>query len=162
MAKTSGKIGANPSTELRINEKKWGKPLIDAGWTLLPNMLIVHQKGIGLDAIDINILLHLISYWWKPAELPHPAKGSIAEAMSLDPRTVQRRIARMEADGLISRQQRRGPSRGTQTNIYEFSGLITAATRLAKDHLAERAKKEAAKKIEAGRKGRGHLSVVSD
>lgn len=55
---------------LRENEKKWTKPLLDAGWTMLPNVIFERQQALGLDAIDINILLHLASYWWKAGDLP--------------------------------------------------------------------------------------------
>ncbi|EQD70629.1 AsnC family transcriptional regulator, partial [mine drainage metagenome] len=44
------------SPELRTNEKKWGKLLMEAGWTLLPNTVLVRQAALGLTSTDINIL----------------------------------------------------------------------------------------------------------
>lgn len=34
-----------------------------AGWTALPNVIFERQRALGLDAIDVNIILHIASYW---------------------------------------------------------------------------------------------------
>jgi predicted transcriptional regulator len=128
---------------VKLSVKKWGRALIDAGWTLVPNTFIERQKKLGLDPVDFNILLHLMSYWWEPANMPRPSKKTIAAAVGRDARTVQRRIAAMEKQGLISRERRTGTGKGTQTNRYHFDGLIKAGTTLAKETLEERkAKRE--------------------
>lgn len=49
---------------LQENEKKWGPDLMKAGWTVLPNMIFMRQRALGLDSMDINILLILLSHWW--------------------------------------------------------------------------------------------------
>lgn len=33
--------------ELRVNERKWSKTLMDAGWTAFPSVIIERQKAIG-------------------------------------------------------------------------------------------------------------------
>lgn len=124
--------------KVKVNVEKWGRPLIDAGWTLVPSTLIERQRKLGLDPLDFNILLHLMSYWWEPGNKPRPSKKTIAAAVGRDPRTVQRRIASLERQGLIKREGRNGAGRGTQTNRYHFDGLIKAATELAQETLAER------------------------
>lgn len=158
-----GKTAAEAkSSEIRINEQKWGKPLIAAGFTILPNMIFAHQAELGLKPTDINILMHLLSYWWSPGDLPHPSKRTIATRMAIDPRTVQRRIAALEKRGLIARQSRNGPHRGTQTNVYHFDGLITAATIHARKEIDGRAKrdKDAADKAAKLAKAKPTLTVV--
>lgn len=92
--------------QLRLNEQKWTRTLMDAGWTVLPSIILERQKALGLDAIDLNILLQLCRYWWYPDRPPFPAKKTIAECIGLDGSTVRRRIARMERDGLIRRERR--------------------------------------------------------
>lgn len=117
---------------LKNNEAKWTKTLMDAGWTVLPSVILERQKAFGLDAIDVNILLHLAKHWWYSDNLPHPSKASIAECMDIDPSTVRRRIARMENDGLIKRIERYDPgTRRQENNFYSFEGLIKAATPFA-------------------------------
>ncbi len=146
--------------EVRVNERKWSKPLMDAGWTAFPSVIIERQKAIGLDALDVNIILHLASYWWTKDNKPHPSKTTIANAIGVHPRTVQRRIAKMERDGLIHRQERRVKGKGSRTNLYHFDGLIEAAKPFAKEKIAARKKREKTARETAGRKGRPKLTVV--
>lgn len=151
---------AENSEHLRENEKKWTKPLLEAGWTMIPNVIFERQQALGLDAIDINILLHLASYWWKAGDLPHPGKKRVADAIGRDPRTIQRRIARMEAGGLIRRIERRVPGMGSKTNLYEFTGLITESTPFALEKIEERKAHEAVRDAKATKKGKPKLRVV--
>jgi DNA-binding transcriptional regulator YhcF (GntR family) len=152
MATTTNKP-AEGQNDLKVNVKKWGRELIEAGWTLVPNTIIERQKKLGLDPLDLNILLHLMSYWWEPGNKPRPSKRTVAEAVGRDPRTVQRRIAAMEKEGLISRERRHGSGRSTQTNRYHLDGLIKAAIPLARETLQERKDK----KEKTGRMGRLHV-----
>lgn len=151
---------AESDQHLRENEKKWTQPLMKAGWTILPNVIFERQQALGLEPMDINILLHLASYWWKSGDLPHPGKKRIADAIGCDPRTVQRRIARMEAGGLIKRIERRIPGKGSKTNLYEFTGLITEATPFAQEKIKERQAREAARDGRARKKGKPNLQLV--
>ena len=122
---------------LRTNEKKWSKTLMAAGWNVIPNILIEKQASLGLDALDMNIILHLSHYWWQPDNLPHPAVGTIAKAIGVTPRTVQKRITALQDLKLIKREERRYTKQGSVTNRYDFSGLIEAATPFAKEKIKE-------------------------
>ena len=115
---------------------------------------------LGLDAIDINIILHIASYWWTQETKPHPSKKTIATAMGIEPRTVQRRIARLEADNLIRREQRRSVGNVSKTNIYHLDGLIAAAKPYALEKIQEREAKAVEKAARAARKGKPKLTVV--
>lgn len=138
---TSKNEGTKNLEHLWENEKKWTKPLMDAGWTVFPSVILERQQALGLDAIDVNILLHLVRHWWYSENLPHPSKETIASCMGVSRSTIQKRIARMEKDGLIKRVARYDKGRGgQQTNFYKFEGLIEAATPFAKE--AIRAKKK--------------------
>jgi DNA-binding transcriptional regulator YhcF (GntR family) len=156
---------ANPATttevaQLKVNEKKWTATLMKAGWTVFPNVIFERQQALGLDAIDINILLHIASYWWTKEGKPHPSKKTIATAIGIEPRTVQRHIARLEAAKLIRREQRRNSANSSQTNIYHLDGLIEAAKPFALEKIAEREAKAAEKAARAARKGKPKLALV--
>jgi hypothetical protein len=69
----------------KVLEAKWGKPLIANGFTAIPDAIFRNQKALKLKPLDVLILLHLSSYWWKPSENPWPAKGTIADAIDVDP-----------------------------------------------------------------------------
>lgn len=150
--------------QLRVNEEKWSPELMSTGWTAIPNVIIERQQALGLDELDITILLHLSTYWWTAETKPHPAKTTIARAMGRDPRTVQRRIAAMEHAGLIKRIERRETGQGTQgskSNIYDFTGLIEAAKPFALEKAQEIADREEMRKRRAARKGKPKLKVVA-
>ncbi len=37
---------------------------MDAGWTAIPSIILDKQHALGLDPIDVNILLQLAKHWW--------------------------------------------------------------------------------------------------
>jgi hypothetical protein len=125
------------------NEAKWTVALMDAGYTVLPSIILEKQAALGLDAVDINILMHLASFWWYSENPAHPTKGRIARAMGIDESTVRRRIARLQKDGLIHRKERFNPkTRGQLGNFYYFDGLIKACTPFAEEFLRVRAERK--------------------
>jgi len=129
--------------------QRWGPDLAGAGWTAIPNVIVKRQKALGLTPLDINIILQLLTYWWEPHNLPRPSKKTIAAAIGVQPRTVQRRIAAMEKAKFIGRLARRGSTSGSSPNQYDFSGLIEAARPFAQEELQEieQRKKSAIEKL---------------
>ena len=132
--------------QFHVNEKKWTKPLMDSGWSVLPNIIIEKQAALGLDPMDMNIILHLVQYWWVADNPPHPSVATIAEAISVTPRTIQKRITAMTELGLMERKERRHTRRGSDTNLYSFDGLIKAVAPFAEEKLAKKAEAQAAEK----------------
>jgi hypothetical protein len=145
---------------VRRNEQKWSPDLWGAGWIGIPNIIIEKQLELGLDATDVNVLLHLLRYWWHRDNLPHPSKKTIAQCMGVNPSTVRRHVAKMEKRGLLQRVERMDEARGQKTNYYDFSGLIAAATPLAIEAAAikERRHQEDAQRLN---RKRGRLAVVT-
>lgn len=127
----------------RVLEAKWGKKLIAAGFTALPDVIFQNQKSLKLKPLDVLILLHLASYWWKPHENPWPSKGKIAEAVDVDPRTVQRSIKKMEDLGYIKRIERKATAGDNLTNEYDLRGLTKVAELYAEEKLRLKAKRAA-------------------
>ena len=145
-----------PPQNVKTNEEKWSKLLMKAGWTAFPDVIIENQKALGLDALDVNILLHIAKYWWTEDNRPHPSKATIAADMDVAPRTVQRHIADMEKGGLIRREPRRTSRTGSQTNRYHLDGLIKNAAPFAEEKLKEREQRQKLEKDKRGRKGKPH------
>jgi hypothetical protein len=144
--------------ELKVNERKWTKTLMDAGWTVMPSIILDRQQALCLDAVYVNILLHLAKHWWEKDRLPFPTKKAIADCMGVSESTVQRRIASLEAGGLIKRVYRfSGKHKGQKANAYDFSGLIKEATPYAEEALIE---KENRRKADAARWTRKRLRLV--
>ena len=132
--------------------------MMDAGWTVLPSIILEKQHALGLDAVDVNILLQLARYWWFSDRPPFPSKATIAECMNVDPSTVRKHIARMERDGIIRREYRFNAKKGGQeANAYHFTGLIKAATPFAKEAAQTR---ELRKSEDASRRRRKKPVIV--
>lgn len=147
------------NADLRTNEKKWSKPLMDAGWTALPSVIIENQKQLGLNPLDLNIVLYLASKWWTPEGKPFPSKSTMAKAMDVHPRTIQKHVAALEAAGYIRREERRTET-GSKTNVYHLDGLIKAAKPFAEEKLAEMKDKAEMAKRRQNRRGAPRLRLV--
>lgn len=146
--------------KLKRNEQKWTKPLMDAGWNAIPSIIIEKQAALGLDAVDMNIIVHLSHYWWNAEKLPHPSIKTIAAAIGLKPRAVQKRIKSLQAANLLTRTERRETRYGSDTNLYSFEGLIAAATPFAIEKVRAREEKSQQERERVLRK-KPKLKVVS-
>lgn len=135
--------------EIKVNEKKWGKPTVENGWTLLPNILLERQAVLGITPTEMNVLLHILKHWWQADSLPFPEMNTIAKAMDVSRSTVQRSIRRMEGAGLIQRIARKSANGGNTSNKYDFSGLVKHLQPYAVDELENKksAKAEKAKRL---------------
>jgi biotin operon repressor len=137
---------------LKENEKKWTKPLMDAGYTVIPAVILDRQQALLLDPVDVNILLQLLTHWWKADNLPYPSKKSIAERIGKTEKTVQRRIAKLEHAGYVKRVSRYSAAKGQLSNYYDFSGLIAAVTPFALEAVERKEEIRAEAKTRATRK----------
>jgi len=140
------KKNASDKEKLKSNERKWGAAVWKAGWTGLPNALVLNQRALGLSTVDMCIVLNLVSYWWIPENHPYPSKRRIAEAIGIDPKTVQRSMAALERRGYIEREPRKTAERGNDTNVYVLAGLVKKLEKHADDILGQKAERQRAKK----------------
>jgi predicted transcriptional regulator len=148
--------------QLRENEKKWSKTLMESGFTVFPSVILERQKALGLTPLEVNILLFLCTFWWTKDGRPRPAIGTIAEAVGRSPRHVTRIITGLVDAGLIERHQRSYKETGNLTNEYSFDGLIHEVMPFAKEKIEDRETKIAEKKAKTAKKGKPKLRVVKD
>lgn len=134
---------------------------MDAGWTALPSVIIENQKQLGLNPLDLNIIVYLASKWWTAEGKPYPSKGTMAKAMDVHPRTIQKHIAALEGAGYIRREERR-TELGSKTNVYHLDGLIKAAKPFAQEKVAEIKDKAEMAKRKQNRRGAPKLRVVKN
>lgn len=132
-----------PSATEKVLAAKWGKTLIAAGFTALPDVIFLYQKALGLKPLDVLVLLHLASYWWRPNENPWPSKQTLADAIDVDSRTIQRSIEKMEKLGYVKRILRKAKAGDNLSNEYDLRGLIKAANKHAEERIATRAERAA-------------------
>ena len=125
---------------LHESEKKWGKPAIAAGFLLFPNMLLQKQHALGLDCIDVVIILQILKHWWFAESAPFPSQVQLAKTMNVDLSTIKRHLVRLRDTGLIAWTERKSKYGGRSANAYDLSGLIKQVNDFAVEELAERQK----------------------
>jgi hypothetical protein len=110
-----------------------------AGFQLVPNVLFRAQKHLGLDSVDVVILLNLTLHWWSATNLPFPSPAMIANRMGLSRRTVERRIQALEKRKFLRRLPWQVNAEGEpQRRRYELSGFIERLKGAAMLGLAQR------------------------
>ncbi|UJW73539.1 helix-turn-helix domain-containing protein [Rhizobium sp. SL42] len=100
---------------------KWGTDALEQGFTVVPNKLIYSQGRLGIDAIEMNVLLHMMSYWWDPGRFPYPSNLALSTRMSVHERTIQRATKSLREKGLIKVVAR---YRHQRNNGYDLNPLI--------------------------------------
>jgi DNA-binding MarR family transcriptional regulator len=115
-------------------KKKWGNEVFEAGYQIFPDVLLRCQRFLELEAMDLLILLNITMHWWDYHDLPYPRPSTIAKRIGVSTRTVERRIAVMQARGLLVRL----PSenlKGRTVRRYDLSGLVEKLRKYARKYL---------------------------
>ncbi|MGL4835209.1 MAG: helix-turn-helix domain-containing protein [Shewanella sp.] len=111
---------------------RWGNDALVMGWTAIPASLFFLQGSLSLTPIAFNVLLNLITHWWKPHEWPHPSQESISIRVGVSIRTVQRGITELEQKGILTRiKTSKDNPKYRGRNIYDLSKLVDALNELS-------------------------------
>jgi len=125
-SKTSAEVIAlHPNKANKASERKWGKPVMDLGFCIIPSLLLRAQARLRLNPSQLAVLLHLADYWWDVERKPYPSKKTLGERLGIGPRQVQRYMAELEEMKLVQRIERVAKHRGKLTNEYDLTGLVT-------------------------------------
>lgn len=134
------------------SREKFGNAL-DGGFQILPDVLLRNQRVLGLDSVDLAIVLNFLMHWWKVDELPFPRMSLIAKRMGVTARTVERRVKELEKRGLIKRLPPQKSKKGLTVRMVDLSGLIDRLVLLADDDPVV-----ITRRYEANEKGRAYGS----
>jgi hypothetical protein len=126
------------------SEQKWGRELIAAGFTIIPDIIIEKQAALGLKPLDFAVLMVLCTYWWDPDKPARPGKQRVADALGILPRTVQKSVQKMEKLGILTRVARKNRAGDNDPNEYVLSGLVERARPYALEKLELRRVKDEA------------------
>lgn len=122
---TSNIIPIKPKKDARqASIQKFGKPVIDLGFCIVPSLLMHAQARLGVNPVQFNIIMQLADIWWVASNKPFPRKQLLSERIGLSERQIQRQIAALEKAGLVKRIGRTKPGRGKTSNEYDLSGLV--------------------------------------
>jgi len=128
--------------KLKESVKMWGKPVIEAGFTIIPSTLLLKQDKLGLDAVDINILFHLMVAWWKKEKAPYLSKKTIAARMGVDPARYSGTSGRWRSLKSSNEASEGVQTRAARTNQYDLRLLADKLHPLAVAVKKERAAKK--------------------
>ncbi len=124
-----------PASSLAV--AKWGDALA-MGFAIVPSALIRGQDKLGLDAVDLAILLNIIMHWWTPHEWPYPQPRVIAKRMGISTRTVERRLESLEQREFLVRHAAEKTPEGLARRRIELTGLVRRLEGFARAGLAMR------------------------
>lgn len=109
---------------------KWGDAA-SAGFQLVPDLLLKNQAKLELSHTDLVVLLNVLMHWWYAEQRPFPRSTTIAARMDVQPRTVQRCLAKLDELGLVKRVTETLFD-GEEREVCDPSGLKQRLIELAK------------------------------
>jgi len=119
-------------------EKRWGKTILSfEGWTAVPNAILHYQEELELSAMDLNVLMQVLTFWREKERYPFPSYRRIADRIGVSKKTVQRSIRKMQELGYISREP--GYLHGRGTNVLVLDGLVQKLKTYANEEIDRRA-----------------------
>lgn len=146
---SEGEDKMQKKTTIKATAAKWTPEALSAGWTVIPSIIIEEQHTMGLDNVDLVILLNLAMHWWDANRPPFPRKRILADRMHLSESTIRRHTQKLEKLGLIKRVARFVDDERQTSNEYKLDGLVAKAKELALDK--ERRSKQRAEEDENAR-----------
>ena len=136
------------------HERIWGKRVIGHGYTGVPSILIRSQARLGINAVQMTILMHLLDHWFDPSRPPFPSKRTLADRMGVKSKTIQNHMRELEKAGYVQREVRRTAAGDFNSNVYHLDGLVAKIKEIEPDFARVRATKQAAKSWAETPKGR--------
>ena len=120
----------NPKTPTSLQDF-WGDALV-GGFVAIPNALLHAQQELGLQSLDLLIIINVVSYWYKPESLPFPRPSLLAKRLGVTTRTVERRLQVLQSKGLVRRCDAQVNNR-TRVKVreYDLGGLKEKLTPVA-------------------------------
>jgi predicted transcriptional regulator len=116
----------------KVLRQKW-KTGLDKNYAVVPSVLLRNLPGLGVRALELAVLVMLIDFWWKPADMPWPAKAKLAQMLGVSEKTIQRAIKRLIDRGLIKSEARYRSHGGQTSNRYDLTPLVERLEAVVKD-----------------------------
>jgi len=99
---------------------RWGIPLLDEGYTTIPNFMFRHYAEAGVTRAEFLVILHLASYHYESANgQASPSLRAVAKEMGYSSRHgLQKQLRSLEEKEMLARHYRSG-----DTSVYDFGGF---------------------------------------
>ncbi len=133
------------SKKASSTERIWGKAVYKHGYAGIPSILIQAQQRLGINPMQMNIIIQLLDSWFDPGRKPFPAKKALANRIGVTEKTIQINVRALEKAGLIRREMRKTAAGDWNSNVYHLDGLIAKVQALEPEFAAEKKKRKDAK-----------------
>ena len=137
MSESEDNVGGLPPAAVEVKEhcfgERWSEEVLEPGFTVIPSVILRAQARLGINAIELAVLLHLIDHWWEDDTKPLPSKKRLAARLGVSDKTVQRAAKRLDEGGLIRREKRSRGSGSATSNCYDLSPLVEKLKSIATD-----------------------------
>tara|TARA_B100001964_G_scaffold120627_1_gene133976 strand:+ start:439 stop:906 length:468 start_codon:yes stop_codon:yes gene_type:complete len=130
MAKKQGKSSKWPG------EEKWTSSVMQHGHAQIPNLLFDYAAELKITPPQQAVLFHLLKYWWVKDNPPVVSKETLARALGITPRQVQRHLKVLREKGLIETSFPRRA--GLNAHQYKFDGLVKKLGKFAQKHRSKK------------------------
>ena len=120
-------------------------PIATKGAGPIPSILIQAQQRLGINSMQMNIIVQLLDYFFEPSRKPFPTKRELANRIGVTEKTIQINIRALEKAGLIQREMRKTAAGDWNSNIYHLDGLIAKVQALEPEFAEEKRKRKEAK-----------------
>src|SRR3990167_5735202 len=98
-----------PSKTGHSFSQKWSPEVAKGGHTPMPNLLIAHQKDLGVTNGEMVILMDLLMFKWDSKD-PYPSVPTLAKSNGMAHQTILRHLRSLEAKHLMRRVFRKATS----------------------------------------------------
>jgi hypothetical protein len=113
----NGNIGHNLSV-------RFGNIILEAGFTVLPNILLRYQSALTITAPELNFICQIWYHWWTEKDA-YPALATVAKRMGAKDVGTLRRISRsLQQKGYLLVRDRLSTAKGQLSSEYDFSALV--------------------------------------
>jgi hypothetical protein len=111
--------------------EKWGHTVAAAGFTAVPNVLLLAQRKLGITPSELAVLAQLLRCYWYADRPPHPTLEQLEEALPMQRRAIQRALAGLQQKKLIARIAPDPKDRKNARRKFDLAGLQARLDELA-------------------------------
>jgi hypothetical protein len=124
------------NSQYRISVR-FGDELLEAGWTVLPNVLLRYQSDLKITPDELNFIAQVWYHWWSDKDA-YPGIPTVARRMGKHADSVRRYSRSLQEKEFLVVRDRYSRALGQMTSEYDFSPLIDRLKALWRVEKAQR------------------------
>lgn len=132
-----------------LNER-WGEPVLEAGFLLLPALLLKKQAALELSDGEMVTLLNLLAAWWEDDDFPYLGAPQLSHRLGISLRTARRHLRNLQKKQMIRALPNTVSNHDPDTLVtrYDLSPVVA----ILQDHAVSVRAKESGKRTRTIRK----------